>query len=50
MYGRLMADIDESYRKEIQNGGGYNQLQINNLNELCYKNKKFYNKKYNSDL
>ncbi len=40
MYGRLMADIDESYRKEIQNGGGYNQVQISNLNELCYKSLK----------
>lgn len=36
MYGRLMVDIEESYRKEIQNtGGGYNQMQINNLNEAC---------------
>ena len=36
MYGRLMVDIEESYRKEIQNaGGGYNQMQINNLNEFC---------------
>lgn len=36
MYGRLMVDIEESYRKEIQNtGGGYNQMQINNLNETC---------------
>ena len=36
MYGRLMVDIEESYRKEIQNaGGGYNQMQINNLNESC---------------
>lgn len=36
MYGRLMVEVDESYRKEIQNGGGgYNQMQINNLNESC---------------
>jgi DNA sulfur modification protein DndD len=35
LYGRLMVDIDESYRKEIQNaGGGYNQMQKNNLNEF----------------
>jgi DNA sulfur modification protein DndD len=38
LYGRLMADIDESYRKEIQNaGGGYNQMQENSLNEICKK-------------
>jgi len=38
MYGRLMVDIEESYRKEIQNaGGGYNQMQMNNLNEFCKK-------------
>lgn len=36
MYGRLMVEIDETYRKEIQNsGGGYNQMQINNLNDSC---------------
>lgn len=36
MYGRLMVDIEESYRKEMQSiGGGYNQMQINNLNESC---------------
>lgn len=36
MYGRLMVDVEESYRKEIQNaGGGYNQMQRNNLNESC---------------
>jgi len=36
LYGRLMVEIDDSYRKEVQNGGGgYNQMQLNNLNEYC---------------
>ncbi|MDR2927430.1 MAG: AAA family ATPase [Cytophagaceae bacterium] len=34
LYGRLMADIDESFRKEISNGG-YNSSVINNLNHIC---------------
>lgn len=32
LYGRLMADIEDSIRREMQNCGGYNQLLINNLN------------------
>ena len=34
LYGRLMADIDEIFRKEMSNGG-YNNALINNLNEFC---------------
>lgn len=34
LYGRLMADIDETFRKEISNGG-YNITVINNLNHSC---------------
>ncbi len=36
MYGRLIIEIDDNYRKEVQNsGGGYNNMQINNLNDYC---------------
>lgn len=34
LYGRLMADIDESFRKEMSNGG-YSNVVDNNLNHLC---------------
>lgn len=34
LYGRLMADIDETFRKEMSNGG-YNNTIINNLNHIC---------------
>lgn len=34
LYGRLMADIDETFRKEMSNGG-YNGNVINNLNHTC---------------
>lgn len=34
IYGRLMADIDDSFRKEMANGG-YNNTVINNLNHIC---------------
>jgi len=34
LYGRLMADIDETFRKEMSNGG-YNNVLINNLNHIC---------------
>jgi DNA sulfur modification protein DndD len=34
LYGRLMADIDETFRKEMSNGG-YNNIVINNLNHIC---------------
>ncbi|GAB6394238.1 MAG: AAA family ATPase [Bacteroidales bacterium] len=34
LYGRLMVDIDESFRKEMSNGG-YNSTLINNLNHIC---------------
>ncbi len=34
LYGRLMTDIDETFRKEMSNGG-YNRTVINNLNQLC---------------
>ena len=32
LYGRLMADIDDTARKEIMNSGGYNSFLIGNLN------------------
>lgn len=34
LYGRLMIDIDETFRKEMSNGG-YNNIVINNLNQIC---------------
>jgi DNA sulfur modification protein DndD len=34
LYGRLMADIDETFRKEMLNGG-YSNTVITNLNEIC---------------
>ncbi|HEY5590779.1 MAG TPA: DNA sulfur modification protein DndD [Paludibacter sp.] len=34
LYGRLMVDIDEAYRKEMSNGG-YSNTLINNLNHIC---------------
>jgi len=34
LYGRLMIDIDETFRKEMTNGG-YNNTVINNLNQIC---------------
>lgn len=34
LYGRLMADIDESFRKEMSNGG-YCNVVDNNLNHFC---------------
>lgn len=35
LYGRLMVEIDESFRKEMSSSGGYSNFQINNLNESC---------------
>ena len=32
LYGRLIADIDETLKKEIANSGGYNAFLIKNLN------------------
>lgn len=34
LYGRLMSDVDETFRKDISNGG-YNATLIANLNEIC---------------
>jgi DNA sulfur modification protein DndD len=34
LYGRLMVDIDETFRKEVSNGG-YNNNLTNNLNQIC---------------
>jgi DNA sulfur modification protein DndD len=34
LYGRLMVDIDETFKKEMSNGG-YNNTVINNLNHIC---------------
>jgi DNA sulfur modification protein DndD len=33
LYGRLMADIDETFRREMSNGG-YNNIVVNNLNQI----------------
>ncbi len=33
LYGRLMANIDESFRKEMSNGG-YNNILLSNLNDI----------------
>lgn len=35
LYGRLMVDVDETFRKEIANAGGYSNFIKNNLNEIC---------------
>ena len=35
LYGRLMADIDETLRKEIANDGGYNTFLVRNLNNTA---------------
>jgi len=35
LYGRLMADIDETLRKEIGNNGGYNNFLLRNLNNTA---------------
>lgn len=35
LYGRLMVDVDETFRKEISSAGGYNTFLKNNLNEAC---------------
>ena len=32
LYGKLIADIDETLKKEIANSGGYNAFLIKNLN------------------
>ncbi len=34
LYGRLMIDIDETFRKEMSNGG-YSNTLANNLNHIC---------------
>jgi DNA sulfur modification protein DndD len=34
LYGRLMVDIDETFKKKMSNGG-YNNTVINNLNHIC---------------
>lgn len=34
LYGRIMSDIDEAFRKEMSSGG-YNNYVINNLNYFC---------------
>lgn len=34
LYGRLMANIDEKFRKEIANEG-YNNILMSNLNDIC---------------
>lgn len=35
LYGRLMADIDDTLRKEIANYGGYNTFLLRNLNNTA---------------
>lgn len=34
LYGRLMVEIDDAFRKEISNSGGYNSFVIDNLNKV----------------
>ncbi|OAV73668.1 ATPase involved in DNA repair [Bacteroidales bacterium Barb6] len=34
LYGRLMADIEDSFRREIANVNGYNRMLINNINSF----------------
>lgn len=47
LYGRLISEIDESFRKEISNGG-YNKYVINNLNKKC--SQKIYSENTQEDL
>ena len=36
LYGRLMANIDETFQKEMSNGG-YNSMLLANINDICRK-------------
>lgn len=35
LYGRLMADVDDSLRKDIASNGGYNNFLVRNLNSTA---------------
>lgn len=40
LYGKLMVDVDEKFRKEIYESGGYKHFAIENLNKLARENGK----------
>lgn len=40
LYGKLMVDVDEKFRKEIYESGGYKHFAIENLNKLARRNGK----------
>lgn len=40
LYGKLMVDVDEKFRKEIYEFGGYKNFAIDNLNKLARANGK----------
>lgn len=41
LYGKLMVDVDEKFRKEIYESGGYKHFAIENLNKLARRNGKY---------
>lgn len=52
LYGKLMIDVDEKYKSEIYDSGGYKKYALNNLNRLAKSQKqKFYSVQINlSDI
>lgn len=40
LYGKLMVDVDDKFRKEIYETGGYKKFATNNLNKLARSNGK----------
>ena len=43
LYGKLMGDVDDKFRKEIYESGGYKKFATNNLNRLAKsEGKQFY--------
>ncbi len=40
LYGKLMVDVDDKFRKEIYEAGGYKKFATNNLNKLARSNGK----------
>lgn len=52
LYGKLMIDVDEKYKSEIYDSGGYKKYALDNLNRLAKSQKqKFYSVQINlSDI
>jgi DNA sulfur modification protein DndD len=38
LYGKLMGDVDDKFRKEIYESGGYRKFAVGNLNRLSHAN------------